>query len=692
MTETIILAPGASPSELLRTFARHGKNTLGVRIMNSVELAKTALARNGIPAEETYISKKEEPVEYAGILRDSGPGYFKAASYADAENLAAAINSARMLLPENEYAGMEEKLSAGEFPEKNAALLAIYKKYISNLKESGKPDNIGIIRKAVDSGCSFKADFLTFAEFPLTPLEKKLIDTVSGGRVAQVSLVDYSGKAKAPVHIDSYVRAYGASNEVEWIIGEIFEKKIPVDNCTIAVTDSARYSQLFYDFCTLHGIPVTFGCGLPISNSYPAALLKLLNTWNTAGFNGIDALNNLISSEAFDKNILFEKFGGSGFDIKKVISLAGSLRICFDKSENKKRIADYEKTVSGDEYSRKNLEYVKILASEFEKGPEEFISAYSVIRAGMAGRIDRSALELIRQSLRTYLSYAGGNDISEIVPRILSSSVCSENSREGCLFVTGISSAINTIREHLFVAGMSASDFPGLPKENYLLLDSDYLLFGDAGSVPGSEQVVIEKKNRLNSLVDFASAAGSRIVMTWSGFNLSEIKEMNPSSVLFDYYSREYGGKSVDDFESAALSAGFFCKNTAVDTGVCRAFSEGTETACSFDSPSVFAADYSGSRVFSPSDIEKFLSCPRRFYLSKILGIPEAEEDDPFSVISPRDFGTLVHKAMEYLAGRKMSESEFIAKGREMFYEFLCSRPAVHETDIDYELEQFEDC
>ena len=48
MKEKIILAPGANGSELFRSLARFGVNTIGLRVMSSVELAKYALMKSGI--------------------------------------------------------------------------------------------------------------------------------------------------------------------------------------------------------------------------------------------------------------------------------------------------------------------------------------------------------------------------------------------------------------------------------------------------------------------------------------------------------------------------------------------------------------------------------------------------------------------------------------------------------------------
>ena len=70
MRETIILAPGAGNSELLRSLARFGKNTLGMRVLSRVELAKYALMRSGISITEEFLTAKEEPSVIYSFLNE----------------------------------------------------------------------------------------------------------------------------------------------------------------------------------------------------------------------------------------------------------------------------------------------------------------------------------------------------------------------------------------------------------------------------------------------------------------------------------------------------------------------------------------------------------------------------------------------------------------------------------------------
>jgi len=148
MQERIILAPGASASELLRSLARFGVNTLGLRITGSAGLARTALMRSGISIREEFLPPLEEAPLIFSYLKEID--YFSSASYADAEALAAALSSARRLLPFDEEEGLRTALARGEFMDKNDAIFEAYERYIAACKVHGRLDSIQLVRKALE--------------------------------------------------------------------------------------------------------------------------------------------------------------------------------------------------------------------------------------------------------------------------------------------------------------------------------------------------------------------------------------------------------------------------------------------------------------------------------------------------------------------------------------------------------------
>lgn len=754
MKETIILAPGASGSELLRTLAKFGRNTMGYRVFSRVELAKYALMKSGISITEEFLTAKEEASVIYSFLNEID--YFKAASFTDAESLASAMTTMRLLIPEDEASELDGRLVSGEFPEKNAAILEVYERYIAKCNEEGRIDSVGIVRRAIDEADAItEADFFTLSEYPLTPLDDTLIAAISGDTFREISLVELcgrgehdnekagladasctegSGKGKAPSADITFTNGYGRINEVKDIINGIYRDGIPLDKCVIAASNPSAYAQVLYDLACSYGIPVTYGSGVPILDSNPARLLKLIYEWKTRGYYGIDGLKRILSSDAFDRRKFAGTLGIDGKlkrrDMEELAIMAGSIRLSFDDMENRNRLralkltldkeaaaaradrspdtnatatqaadgtdspaagtAATDKAVKRTEYRLKVYSWTEKLADELASGFARFLSKYALIRAGAAGRvagssgrIDQSAIDVIIEMMDAYSRYAPDGDINEIIPQILGKTVCSENSREGCLHITSIAGAMACMRENLYVCGLSASEFPGSPSENYLLLDSDMMLLTDAEHAPTSENRIRRNVQALDDLLDLAAALGVKTHLSYAGYSLSELKEQNPSSVLYSIFERTGQRPDMNAFRAAVRQAAYFDSGIAADRLVGDAYSRGASIECKGWYEPMGDAGSAFDRAWSPSALSNYLQCPRRFYLLNILGIPEEESDDPFQVLSPAMTGTLAHTMMESLAEENLSRTDFLKASARAFDEALSKRPPIHFSDAE---------
>lgn len=693
MKERIILAPAASETELLRSLAKAGVNSMGWHVMNGPQLAKTALMRSGIAVEETFLTGQEEPALLFSFLHEIP--YFEAASFADAEALSSALWILRSLITEDEENTLRNKLAGGEFPEKNAALLSVYDKYTSLLRSSNKIDTVGLLRKALDTAAPFDADFVMLKEFPLTPLETSLLSFVSEGDYTELSLAELFGAEERAVSIADYTEGYGTINEVLHILTEIYDQKIPLDACTIACTNPGKYGQIFFDLSRQYGIPATYGCGVPITNTNPAELLKLLYHWDIFGQHGIDPLQAILRSDAFDRKAFFSLLGqeenADKNTLPAIVEMAGNLRISFDKGENENRITAFRKVLqeNGDETSLNILKQVEVLSHALEEGYASFIDRFSLIRPEPLGRFDKSAVKVITDFLNAYLEYGDAATVGAIIPKLLEKTVSSEISREGALHITSMEGALTALRKNLYVCGLSASEFPGSPTENYLLLDSDLLLFGDTDQAPTSEQKIRLKKDTFRNLLQTASALGSRISLSWSGYDIASLKDCNPSSVLFTCFETEHPGASTDDFRNAVHPFAYFEEQITSTRQVAAAYAGGLV----FD-PSPVCVDLPDAgelleKSWSPSALDVFFQCPRRFYLTRIVGISEEEEDDPFTVIDAKTLGSLAHTMMQQLAEEHMAEPQFLQLCEAAFDRFLTERPPIHIHDAEKEKADF---
>ena len=708
MKEIIILAPGANKSELLRMLAKYGKNTMGLRVLNRIELAKHALMKSGVLITEEFLTTKEEPSVIFSFLNEID--YFKAASYADAESLSSAIAMMRSLVFSDEENVLNDRLAAGEFPVKNEAVLEVYRRFIQKTTDDGRIDGISLVREAIEKANSLPdVEFLILKEYPLMPIDTALITKLSNGSFKGTSLIDLTGREKTKLSEISFTEGYGSINEVERILDEIFRTGISLDKCVIAAANTSAYSQMFYDLACCYGIPITYGSGIPILNSNPARLLKLIYEWSTVGYYGIDSLRKIITSDAFDRRELAVTLGLDDEvlkrrDAEELIKMAGSIRLSFKAAENKQRlnalkvVLDKEaaearnsgnyKAIKNSEYRQKVYDWTKKLSDELALGCIEFLSKYVLIRTNepddftnISEKIDQSAISVITETLSAFMHYAPDGDINEIIPDLLQKTVCSENSRAGCIHVTSISGAISCMRENLYICGLDATDFPGSPSENYLLLDSDFLLLADCESAPTSENRVRNKVRSFFDLLDLAAALGANTHLSYSSYSLSELKDHNPSSVLFSTYEMMCPDAGIDDFKNDVIQAPYFGSAISSDRLIGEEYSKGAEFIYTNASADIADPSEALKKAWSPSALSNFLQCPRHFYLANILGIPEEESDDPFEILNAAVTGTLAHTMMEKLGDNDYSRQEFLEMSSAVFDDALGKRPPIHPSD-----------
>nr|MCR5371045.1 PD-(D/E)XK nuclease family protein [Clostridium sp.] len=508
---------------------------------------------------------------------------------------------------------------------------------------------------------------------------------------------------------------YGAPNEVEGILADIYSGK-DLDQCTVAVTDALTYGQLFFDYALLYDIPITFGCGIPVMNSNPARLLALYHKWITGGFYGAAAIRELLVSRAFDREKLFGQFPKRDRDFhwSTFYDVLGSLRLTNDPAVNRERIADFRKAVEDKEKQirkkdpgecqdirRKKscIPALEIMGRELGLPAEEFISRYASVRRGSGSNAERlimmldiSASRAIYEELKVVRGSGLAQSADDIIPNVLKLTVCAQGSEAGKLHVTGIGGAFGSLRKDLYLAGMSASNFPGSPKENYLLLDADLRLFGPDGERYTAKGRVQRKKQQLLSLARLASALGTGVSVSYAGQNVAELKKDNASSLVYELFREAHGGDASEkELEEHIKRVDYFEPAVSATRRVGEAYAKGTVVR-----PDPRAEDHGAPAVpwgvdqaWSPTALDTFFACPRRFMLKYILGIPEPEDDDPFVIMNAKDTGTLAHALMEELGGTGMSREAFLSLSGEAFDRFIREHPPLIAENVPPVKEQF---
>ena len=673
MQERILIAQNGT--ELLRTLARSGVSTLGLRIMQPSELAQFALMRSGIPLTKKMILADEEAAIIYCLLPEIS--YFKNASYHDAQNLSDALRMLRLQIAENERKKIADGLKNSPFTEKNAALLDVYDRYLHTLRQTDLTDAVEVMRLTVSHAKPLTAEIMTMREYPLAPLETALVSHLSGGNEKSVSLCELLSISDQPFAMPQMTESYGIANEAEYVIGTVFRNHIPLDQCLIAVTDAAAYAPLLFEITSRYGIPATFGCGLPITLSQPAAVLGDYRNWLTGGHCGIDALKALLGGAGFDRAKFCEDFGINGKkQYDAFIETAGNMRLSNDADENRQCISAYQASAERDEAVVSQLTAVFV---DFGMDCAGLIRRYAKIRKNDLGRLDSAAQKKICDTLARFTVMTDESPVT-LIPDLLQMRICAENSREGALHITGIPGAMATLRQNLFVMGLSAECFPGAPTENYLLLDDELAEFGE--SAPTSLYRIRQTQQALQDLLQTANALGVHTSLSYCGYETAELKENNASSVLFEFY-QQAGGSNEEEFAKLVQHTGYFSQNLSVMTEIGKAYLRGEKTAGHLPECEEATSVSGIIPPLSPSKIEEFMICPKKYCFKNVMQIPQQESDNVFEVINPREFGNLVHKAMEFLRQNGSDEDAFMENAEQIFARFLTERPPMNKADAD---------
>ena len=700
MRERIVLAPGLQNAELLSSLALHGVNSIGLRICSAGELARLALMRAGIAIKTELVGQTEEPVLVAEAIK--GVAYFEKASYADIRELTTCIRTMRSLVTEENEQILAQTLVKGIFEEKNAAILQVYKRYMECLSLRNAADTVSLLRKAIRECGSISAELLTLKEYPLTPLENTLVEHLSGGKAIETDMETLFGVTEKPIRIESFRSCYGAPKEVEAILAEIYAEN-RLDQCTVAVSDAESYGQLFFDYALLYNIPISFGCGVSAVNSNPARLLALYERWSNAGFFGTDALNEMLSSDVFCRENLYELFPEpEDFPWATFKDALGSLRLTNRQSVNEKRLTDFRGVIDEKKAPMewRCLPALEIVGRELALPVEEFIRKYTRLRRArgsyaerLLAALDASALGTLCEELKRIRDSNMAFSPEDLIPQVVKMRVCRQSAEEGKLHVTDIDSASAGLRDKIYLAGLSASKFPGSPKENYLLLDEDLKLFGPPAEALLSEDVIRQKNARFMGLVKLACALGLRVSVSFSEINIAELKADNPSSLIYELCRAEKGeAVSIQEMEARIKKTGYFEPAISATRLIGEAYIKGKHI-CPEPLPirEAQAVDAPLDKEYSASALELFFTCPRRFYLKYIMGIPEPEETDPFEVISAANVGKLAHSLLEQLGALELSRDEFRALSDDSFERFLKMHPALVPEAIPAEKEHFLD-
>lgn len=729
MKETILLVPSVSGAELQRTLARYGFGTFNTRIMGETAFAEYALMRSGVLISREILSAGKAAAVIFGVMKSTP--LFREGSFADAQKLYSTLSSVRRLIETDEAAVMRQKLinEADGFEEANKALFEVYERYTAELEARGKLDPVSYLRYACENvreGLDIEVRVLE--EYPASPLAMALAVKLCG-RVENVSICSLLPPAKQGGEI-SLTACYGSINEARGIISEILQSGRALDECTVACAETNALPLAFYELSKELDIDISFGCGLPISASYPAILLRHIAYWCGDGLYGVSGLRAMLFSQQFDRDKLYRtlgiyddlhsyKKGAENLRYKAAINrlngavrIIGELRLTFadaPQCENSRRLSDYRSTLKQGSPQLAALELAQQIAAELEKGIVYILKTYAKLRVLKTARtdengqrkgddlmlpLDSGALSVICDELSVCQSSA---ECITMLPYIMKKRVLTECSRERALHVCSIPAALASLRPELFIAGMSASSYPGSPKENYLLLDVDMQRFGEAA--PISKKLTADKKQSYRSLFAAAKQVGCNIHLSYPYYDTAELKDINASSLLFDSISGE-NVKPVT--QSSYFPSVLFASDKAA-----QFISQG-QLLKMLPRPAEQLLPIGTPVLINVSGLPTYFYCQKQFFYEQVLKLSAPTPDDPLKVAPPAVLGDLFHDELmkpfsdavegegedDHInkpLGERISEERFVSLAGSIWDDYLKRRPPLNISEAERLGREFED-
>lgn len=508
INEKILLVPHINGSELKWSLAICGEGCFNLRVCGPEQLAYLALQRIGCIGMD-YIGDDEELVFFKSVEHN----HPKLKDYLDEkfqnsvlEKLSDTIRNIRKLVPygdkEKAKKELEEKLKTEQ-----KILLLIYKHYIEKLHN--RLDSVLIIRKAIEKYGELnkrnnnpmkETQFAILKEFPLSPLERALLDEVSGGEefnnkkyeeIEMEKLLIVNDKKTSMTEGKTvYKRFYSIEDEVRSILNDVYNNIQSVDQCVIAVTNPEDYVKEFLKYVNSKGISITFGCGIPIKYSNPGKLLELYR--DCLLVKNPKCIKEMLVNEVFCKNKLEEKLKEKFSEKEKFswdvfCSLLDGLVLTNDLEKSKNNLFKYKeagKCEGKDNYWNCLMFLAEELAlknkSELKDQKDQvvkFIKEYSVIRGteeqdktnkqNMNGinrfnkTLDKKALKIIEKIISMFKIVDRGMVGKRTIRSALETHVNELPSEEGMLHVTNIRDAFFSHRKYLYVAGGHEDNFTG---------------------------------------------------------------------------------------------------------------------------------------------------------------------------------------------------------------------------------------
>ena len=645
--EKILFSNNFNQTEYLRTLAKLNYNTFALRVLNDGEICSYILERAGIYPDGEFISSKEANYIFYHLV---------GGDFGDAKNLRSAIDFYRDCVVGDISKALDENLT-DDFLDKKVLIKTQYQAYTKYKKEHNLYDKQDLINFIISKDISLNIEVDYYEEFGISKLLLTMLEKVFS-KVNKISLSDTFQNKEKDIH---FLRAFGKPCEADYVFSEI--QKYPVDECQIVVTNNNDALEIIKTMEMLH-VPYTSHIGVPVISTKAGTLLNYLFNLENLSF-GVDGFKALFDCPYFNvdafKSMIPENKKNPDREFSEFVKHSGWLRLNFEERRD----------IVPELYKPYIYEMLEKLQDSLLKGRGSFIAEYII----NPSPLDLGVIDSIRRVEEASQKY--GFTQKDVLKDYLGSYIDKKISQSGCLYITDVNSALSSLRKHNFIIGLT-SDFPGGPKENYLIFDEEYEKTGSDLYI--SKEIVKRKEKVLRSLI----SASEDLYLTYPYFELASLEDKNPSSVIFDLFK--------GDDVSKIPQYGF--KDMTLDMNK-EVYVSRIENLKSNLEKEVISLTYDKNKIlnkkFSPSSFYKFFKEEYYldFMLSSIFDIKIDNEDDPYDVIPSNEMGTLIHEVMEGFQKNKISKDELLNKAYFAFDNFLKKKPAMIQSSIKASRDRF---
>ena len=644
--EKIIYSDTLNQTELLRTLAKRGHKEFGLRVMPSYDLALFILSKLGKREQRRYLSNQEQDFIYYSLLKPN--------SFNDASNIRSAINTFRDTGKGNTYQELEPFLET-DFVNKLNFIKEAFTKYNQYKKDNNLYDLYDLLYELKAN--PKKIDKVEVTYYKDLPYSQIAIQTF--GVFFDLKEQEFANTFEKQAQSPEVKKCYGKSNEFAYVLNTIKEKKLNLDECLVVLTNPSDITGLMSRF-DLYQIPYTSSVGYPFGQTNVGRLVAKLASMKNMAY-GVDAYRGLFAAPYFKKDNYISLLGYANKE-KEFIKAIGWLRPNFD---------DDEVTVNQSLFGVSIVKALQKVCSDINNGKNKY---FEFIKNNVADdKYNFEALQLLEKYLNICHQYQIPFDV--VTNALLSSTVSQHISQSGCIHVCSFSQAFSTLREHMFIVGLD-SDFPGNPKENYLIYDKEFEAMGAIKYV--SSNVVMDKERLMNILInDLAHHS----YLSYSYYNVIDTKIANPSSIIYRINSGDIPEFSYEDDKLSLNSDLIDEYNVNALSNTLNKSNSGYQ----YDPKALL------NKAYSPSSFGDFFNNKLAFIFQNIFGIYVEEPDDPYVVINPNDKGTVFHDIMKNFNKKDYkNEQEFVDRGLKMFDDFMQSKPAIILPSKDIERDNFE--